>query len=317
MRPEIAVVIPTHNRSGRLPALVAALEAQTLAPERFEVLIVDDCSGDDTAEALAKLAASSTIDLKPVTAAVNGGPAAARNLGWQRSSCDIVAFMDDDVVCDPTWLEAGLAAMHADPAIGVVQGQTRPPDGTVLDDEPAWTVWRVISGPTPFFEGCNIFYRRAALAEVGGFDEQIGWWGEDTSTGWRVVERGWGRGFCADAGAVHPLEQRGLKFFVRNGYLEKNVVLLGARHPGYRAEAFWRPWAFRKRDAAFAIAVGSALLGLRWRPALAGVLLYAWWGRPATRRPGHLKLWAQIVAVDAARSAGHLVGSWNSHALVL
>jgi glycosyltransferase involved in cell wall biosynthesis len=318
MHPDIAVVIPTYNRADRLPDVVAMLEGQTLAPERFEVLIIDNGSTDDTAEVLAKLAAATTLNLRPLKIAVNDGPAAARNLGWQRSECEFLAYTDDDVVCDPTWLEAGLAAMQDDPTLGVMQGQTRPPDGTVLEDAPDWTIWRIISGPTPHFEGCNIYFRKAALAEVGGFDEAIGWWGEDTSTGWQIVDAGWGRGFCAEAAAVHPLEVRGPMYYIRNGYLEKNSIILGVRHPGYRAELFWRPWAFRKRDAVFALAAASTLTGLFWRPALVGVLPYVLrWGRPELTKPQRAKRYAQAVAVDAARLAGHAVGSWESRALIL
>jgi hypothetical protein len=94
-------------------------------------------------------------------------------------------------------------------------------------------------------------------------------------------------------------------------------VALAAAHPGYRAEAFWRPWAFRKRDAAFALAADSALAGLRWRPALAGVLPYLWWGRPSIRRPAFLRTCAEIFAVDAVRSAGHLSAAMRHRVLVL
>jgi GT2 family glycosyltransferase len=317
MRPEITVVIPTYNRSARLPGLIAALEAQTLAPERFEVCIVDNGSTDDTSAVLAKLAADSSIDIRPLRIAHNNGPAAARNLGWQEAAAEILAYTDDDVFCDPTWLAAGLDAMQLDPSIGVMQGSTTPPDGKDIRNEPLWTVHHTILGNTPYFEACNIFFRRTALAEIGGFDEQIGWWGEDTATGWQILEAGWTQAFAAGAHVVHPLEHRGVRDFVRNGFLEKNMVLLAYRHPGFREAAFWRPWAFRKRDAALTVAVGSVLVGLVWRPALLGALPYLWWTRPPNPRALGLRGYAEVVAVDAARSAGHLAGSWKSRGFIL
>ena len=50
---DVTVVAATHNRADRLVALLNALRAQTLGRERFDVVIVDDASGDDTARVLA------------------------------------------------------------------------------------------------------------------------------------------------------------------------------------------------------------------------------------------------------------------------
>ena len=316
MSPDISVVIPTYNRSERLAQVTATLEQQTLASDRFEVLIVDNGSTDDTPEVLAKLAATSSINIRPLRVPVNNGPAAARNLGWHEATTEILAYTDDDVLCDPTWLEAGLEAMQRDASLGVMQGCTTPPEGTDLVDQPAWIVHRTILNETPFFEGCNIFFRRTALEQIGGFDEEIGWWGEDTTTGWQIVEAGWGRGFAPDAHVVHPIEFRGMRDFIRNGFLEKNMVILAYRHPGFRREAFWRPWAFRKRDLGLAFAAGCIVIGTRWRPALLGVLPYLWWTCPLRGPGSRLRDYPSVVVVDASRVAGHLVGSWKSRGLI-
>lgn len=294
-----------------------ALARQTLPPDQWEVLVVDDCSGPGLQPTLAGLPRRCPAPLQVLSTERNSGPAVARNLGWGKAGAELLAFCDDDVVPDPEWLEAGLAALEADPFAGVVQGRTRVPDGVDVLELPEWSLWRQIEGAGPFFEGCNIFYRRAALEEAGGFDEEINWWGEDTSTGWKVVEAGWHRRYAPDAGVVHDVELRGPAWFFRNGWLEKNVVALAAAHPGYRQEAFWRPWAFRKRDAAFVVAAASALAGLHWRPALLGVLPYLWWGRPSIRRPAFLRTCVEIAAVDAARSAGHLTAALRHRVLVL
>ena len=54
--PEIAVLIATHNRRERLRRCLDALAAQTLDPERFEVVVADDGSSDGTVASLAELA---------------------------------------------------------------------------------------------------------------------------------------------------------------------------------------------------------------------------------------------------------------------
>ena len=206
--PAVSVVTPTYNRSDQAERLLDALAAVEPPPGGFEVLVVDNGSVDDTSERLRARAATSPFPLRPQRVEVNNGPARARNLGWQEAAAPFVAYIDDDCIPDPGWLVAGVRRLASDPELGVVQGRTRMPpefDGQVLS---AWTVRHDITGPTHHFEGCNIFYRREALAATGGFDEEIGWWGEDAAAGWGVVEAGWLRGFEADAIVTHDVEVR-------------------------------------------------------------------------------------------------------------
>lgn len=327
--PEISVVVPTFNRSGRCQRLLHALAAQTLAPERFEVLAVDDCSSDDTQAVLAATASQVTYRLRPLRTATNGGPAAARNQGWRHGAAPLVAFLDDDCVPQAGWLEAGLSFLVARPSLGVVQGCTRAPDGIEVSKLPGLSVWRVITETTPYFDACNIFYRREALEATGGFDETAWWprygragatpaaWGEDTAAGWAVVEAGWGRDFLAAAIVVHDVELRSLSWHLEHAYLDHAVIGLGVAHPGYRREAFWRPWAYRREDVAFLAAVAGALVTPRWRPAALATVPYLWWRRPSIRRPGFLPALAQYLAIDAARAMGQLAGALKHRTLVL
>lgn len=312
----ISVVVPTYRRPDRLSRLLDALAAQTLAAERFEVIVVDDCSGDATAAVLSHRARTGLVRVRALTTASNGGPAMARNAGWRAALAPLVAFVDDDCVPVPGWLAAGLAAFD-DPGVGVVQGRTAVPEGVDVTDLPTWCIWRDIDRAGPFFEACNIFYRREALAAAGGFDEAIGWWGEDTTAGWAVVEAGWAGGFAAGAVAVHDVERRGAWWMIRNGLHERNVVLLAARHPGYRRDAFWRPWASRRRDAAFVLAALGALTATRWRWAALVALPYLWSARPPLQQPGFVRTGLETVAVDAARTAGHLYGALRHRILVI
>jgi len=317
MSSAITVVVPTYRRADRLRRLLNALAAQSLDPERWELTVVDDCSDDPEVDVvLAALPDLVPCRTRTLRTSRNGGPAVARNVGWRASHAPVVAFVDDDVVPDSGWLEAGLSAFD-DPAVGVVQGHTRLPEGTTEDRLPPWALWRDIGEAGPYFEGCNIFYRRTALEETAGFDEQLAWWGEDTTVGWQVLEAGWSRSFSEAARATHDVEVRGLGWFLRNGWREHHVIALAARHPGYRREAFWRPWAYRKRDAAFALAAASGLVGLRWRPAWLGVLPYVLRFRPSRHHPQYLRVCIETAAVDAARMAGHVAGAVRYQILVI
>lgn len=314
------MVVPTHRRPRRLQRLLAALEAQTLPVERFEVVVVDDASGDETAAVLAAATAGATFTLRALTTTSNAGPAAARNLGWQATTAPLLAFVDDDVVPAPGWLAAGVDALAADDRLGVVQGRTTTPPGTPpVVALPRWSLWRVVDAPNPFFEGCNIFYRRDAVEAARGFDEAIGWWGEDSALGWSVVEAGWGRGFADDAVAAHDVEHRPVTWFVRQGLNHRNVVTLAARFAGYRAEACWRPWAFRRRHALLVAAVAGVAGAAARRSSvpLLAALPYAWEARPPLRRRSRVRTFAQTTLVDAACVTGCLRGSIEHRTLVL
>lgn len=328
---EISVVIPTFRRPDRCRLLLEALAAQTLAPTRFEVIVVDDCSGDETSALLAGMGAKVPYRLQALQTPANAGPAGARNLGWRHASAPVVAFVDDDCTPEPAWLEAAVSFLAANPCVGVAQGCTRAPDGVDVSKLPGRYVWRVIPEPTPYFDACNIFYRREALESTGGFDEaMVAWWprkgrpgatplawGEDTAAGWKVVEAGWERAFVPGAVAVHEVELRSLGWHVKTGYLDRLIITLGVRHPGYRREAFWRPWAYRREDAAFLVAVAAGVAALRWRPAALAALPYLWWRRPSIRRPGFLPTFAQYLVIDVARATGQVTAAVQHHALVV
>jgi GT2 family glycosyltransferase len=317
VKPEIAVVIPTYQRGELLAPLLRRLGEQTLAAGRFEVVVVDDCSTVDSVAVVEALASEVPYRLRAIRTPVNSGPAVARNLGWHQSTAPLVAFLDDDCDPYPEWLEAGLAAFKEQPESGVIQGKTDVPEGVSLPRWSDWFIWRVILGPTPFFEGCNIFYRREALEKTGGFDEEIAYHGEDSAAGWRVVEAGYGRGFSSEAAVSHPMERRGIGWHIEMGRFESRVVECAAKHPGYRREAFWRPWAYRREDPAFVAALLGLALAIRFRPALLLALPYLWWQRPSVRNISFFRMCFQIPVVDAVRVAAHVRGSLQNGIFIL
>lgn len=317
---DVAVVVPTYRRPDRLRRLLTALEAQTLPLDRFEVIVVDDASGDDTPAVLAAAVIDSPLVLRVITAPVNAGPAASRNRGWRATDAPLLAFVDDDVVPEPGWLVAGCDALAADAGLGVVQGRITTPPGTPpVALLPRWSVWREVEAPNPHFDSCSIFYRREAVAAAGGFDETHDWWAEDTALAWKVLDAGWGRAFAAAAVAAHDIEQRPVAWFARQAFSNRNVVNVAARFPAFRAEAFWRPWAFRRRDASLVAAVAGIAVALAGRAPLAllAALPYAWEARPPLRTGGRARTFAQTALVDAASVTGCLRGSLEHRILVV
>ncbi|HEX8530096.1 MAG TPA: glycosyltransferase family A protein, partial [Cytophagales bacterium] len=100
---KISVVIPTYRRPALLRNCLAALAAQRFEPGDYEVLVVGD--GYDVAtEAVVREFAAQHPAFGYHHLPCKGGPAAARNLGWQRAVGPLVAFTDDDCLPEPRWL---------------------------------------------------------------------------------------------------------------------------------------------------------------------------------------------------------------------
>lgn len=259
----VSVVVPTRDRAARLRGLLAALSRQTLTPDLFELVVVDDGSLDSTQQVLDEAIAVAPFAIEVVRGR-GEGPAAARNAGWRRANGPLVAFTDDDCEPDAGWLEAGLSAVNTSTGV-LVQGRTRP-----IEREAARlrlrsrTKW--IDGPGPWYQTCNIFYPRELLESLGGFDEAFTRpFGEDVDLAWRALERGAGALFEPNALVRHAVEVLGPRDYVLSGVRDPDEALIFKHHPGLQREV--RRLGMFKGDF-------HALLSL------AGVALFAarkWW----------------------------------------
>jgi HAD superfamily hydrolase (TIGR01662 family) len=162
---DVTVVIPTVGRPS-LQALLDALD-HCAGPQPRELIIVDDRPGTPPAIKVDGLGMPTRV-----LRSGGRGPAAARNLGWRHARSTWVAFVDDDVVPDPDWLER-LADDLGDAAHSVAgsQGRVRVP----APSDRAPTDWeRSTAGlATARWITADMAYRRAALAGAGGFDERF------------------------------------------------------------------------------------------------------------------------------------------------
>jgi glycosyltransferase involved in cell wall biosynthesis len=307
---EVTVVVPTYGRSANLPRLVAALEAQTLPADRFEVCIVDNGSRDDTAAVLADLVARSSINLRSLHIEVNEGPAKARNLGWRSGTGRYVAFTDDDCVPRPTWLAQALATADATPDLGVLQGATLRP--RVMPPMTLNTVFRETLSPSPYFEGCNLVFPRAVLERTGGFDESFPFSGEDTAAGWAAIEDGGLWVFDETAAVEHDVVERPLRWHLMMAWREGNLIDVAKRHPSMRERGFWRPWAHRPWNVAYLVGTGGTiaavitrqpLLVLGWVPWLYMRGLPKWPPRYAAVVLAHTFLNDGVVCAGMLRSS--------------
>lgn len=227
-------MVATCDREQRLAALLRSLRRQTLDPDEFEVIVVDDSSRDGTWPLLvAERDSGPPFALRAVRHAVRCGPAAARNTGWRAARGQLVAFTDDDCVVAPGWLEAGLRAIDERPD-SIVQGPTDPDPAELDRRGPFSRTIRTREGE-PFFQTCNIFYPRRLLERVGGFDaERFPVTGEDTDLAWRSLAAGAEVVWAPDAAALHAVNVLGPVGRLRTAWRYRRGLRVYAEHPGFR-----------------------------------------------------------------------------------
>lgn len=267
---EVSVIVPARDAAATLPATLDALSGQTLAPDRFEVIVVDDASLDGTA-ALARAAGARVVG------ASGEGPAAARNAGARTARGEILAFTDADCAPSAGWLEAGLEALRA---ADLVQGAVRPTPGAAVGPFDR-TLW--VEGEHGLYESANLLVRREAFAALGGFES----WlrprrgielGEDTLLGWSARRAGLRVAFAPEAVVHHAVLHRGAAGYVAERMRLRAFPSLVARIPELRDRLAYRRFFLSRRSAAFDLALsGTALAALtrRWPLALAAAAPYA------------------------------------------
>ena len=195
-RPLVSVVIPTYNRAALLEGSLRSLGDQTLRPEDYEVVVVDDGSRDDTKEVCARLAAEVPLRYWRVA---NSGIAAAKNVGVFVSRAPILLFFDDDDLADSGLLEQHVEAhrRYADPTVAVLGYTTWAPGlpvspvmnfvtnvGQVLFAYPSLQdgQWLDFGG----FWGGRSSCKRTLLVRHGVFDQRFRFGYEDIELGHRL-----------------------------------------------------------------------------------------------------------------------------------
>lgn len=322
LAPAASVVIATYNRRAMLEATLDALEVQVGAP-RFEVVVVDDASPDDTQAMLAARPAG-RFELRSIRVERNRGPAHARNLGWQAARAATVCFTDDDCVPTPGWLAALLAPTDG---VDLVQGRTEPnPDHA--DRRGPFSRTMIVVHEEGFYETCNIAYPRALLARLGGFDESFRFpFGEDTDLAWRAREQGATTTFAPEALVHHVVWPSDAGAAFRNVPRIDGIVHMVSKHPDLRHHVGWRRFARRTHPPA--LLAGAAIVGVLGRPrskaawAAAGAagLRYAWTCRRHRPPPPRRWQWVLVVpvalGVDLAEVAVMARASWRYRAVLL
>jgi len=234
--PEVSVVVASVRRETRLAFLLEALAQQTLARERFEVIVV---RGRRPAEPAADLAGSGATVIERAPA----GPSVLRNAGVAAARAPLVAFTDDDCRPATDWLERLVEAARREDGDFILQGRTEP-DPDELGRLHGLARSQFIVGPSPWFEACNIAYPRVLFERLGGFDERFDGGGEDADLGLRATGAGARRVYVDAARVWHAVHSRHVWAAVRDQSRWHTIPLVIATHPEQRRALelglFWR-----------------------------------------------------------------------------
>jgi glycosyltransferase involved in cell wall biosynthesis len=165
----VSVVITTYNRA---QFLKRAVHSALQAGSELEVVVVDDCSTDDTSDLCAKL-----TNIRYLRLNTNQGLAHARNVGVAESSSEFIAFLDDDDLRLPGSIDKQLRKMVTDERIALCYGRAligdprrQLPTGEVYPSEcPQGDIfWDLLE--RNFIPMPSVLVRKSALLALGGFN---------------------------------------------------------------------------------------------------------------------------------------------------
>jgi glycosyltransferase involved in cell wall biosynthesis len=262
--PSVTVILCTYNRFEQLAVTLESLAASHLPPSTaWDVLIVDNNSTDQTRKVAEDFCRRYPGRFRYLFEP-NPGKSYALNSGIANARADVLAFVDDDVTVEPTWLQNLTAELHSGEWAGAA-GRTLPAQAFT---PPPWLPWKELgcilcahfdlgdqpselgSGTPPY--GANMAFRRAMFEKHGGFRTDLGPSpngeiprpGEDTEFGRRLFRAGERLRYEAQAVVYHPIPQdRITKEYLLSWCFDSgraNIVARGDRRP----HLYGIPWDY-------------------------------------------------------------------------
>jgi len=209
---KLSVIVATYNRKHELEELFASFSQQTLSPEQFEVIIVDDGSTDGTDQFIQELKSTLPFSIQ-YHYQENKGPGTARTLGMQEATGDVFIFIDSDCIAPPHYLQT-IKGTFEKTEIDAFGGPDKSAEAfSAWDKAVNYTMTsfmttgglRGSSGkklaryyPRSF----NMGLRREVFEKIGGFGS-IYHYGEDIEFSHRILESGATVEYLDDAYVYH------------------------------------------------------------------------------------------------------------------
>lgn len=240
---DISVVVPARNAGQTIGACLESLLAQSEPRERYEVIVVDDGSTDDTRQVVQRYAV--TLLDQP-----HEGPAAARNRGVAASKGQVALFTDADCVPAPDWIYEMARPFQDQDVIGV-KGAYRTRQRGILprfvqcEYEERYERMAKLR-QIDFIDTYSAGYRRQIFLAEGGFDTAYPNASvEDQEFSFRLAERGYKMVFNPRAVVYHRHPETLMAYFRRKfniGYWKVRVL---RRHPAKAARDSHTPQSLK------------------------------------------------------------------------
>jgi glycosyltransferase involved in cell wall biosynthesis len=282
IRKKISVIVPTHNRKEILKRTISSLLQQSLSPEDYQIVVIDDGSTDGTGEMMGLNFKKELDDRICYLSQPNQGPNGARNLGIASASGDILLFINDDTIPDDRLLELHQnehATYPEDPVsiLGQVMWsnqQSVTPLMKWLDHGGPLFSFYKISGhrevPWHFFVTSNVSVKKKFLSVIGPFDEDFREAHDDTEFAWRAKRYGMRLIYCEDALTFHVHPQTFDKVINKMVLVGEMTSLLLHKYPelmGHFRKSLYQRRMFKLMIGCFGIEFWSSLckeLENRW-----------------------------------------------------
>lgn len=216
-RPFASVIIPVFNDALKLRQCLQALAVQTYGQSCYEVIVVDNGSGDPEQV----FAAVDEYPFAIATQELTPGSYAARNRGLALAQGEVIAFTDADCIPNPDWLETGVSILTATPNCGLVAGQIQlffvNPEGPTmveLYESLRALPQREFVEQHHYGATANVLTTRQVIDRVGEFDSRFKSSG-DAEWGQRVHACGYQLVYAEAVVVRHPTRSSWREFYGR------------------------------------------------------------------------------------------------------
>lgn len=161
--PQVSIIVPTRNRANTVKKVIKAI-LKVDYPKKFEVIVINDASTDNTKQVLEKeFGKNKAFTL--INFNKNMGVCRARNAGIKKAKYPIIVNMDHDCIPEKNWLK-DLVKHFENPKIGIVTSYGG-------------------------YGGTSTAFRKKLAEKVGGYDEDYFYYREDTDLAFKIIELGY------------------------------------------------------------------------------------------------------------------------------
>ncbi|MDD5097393.1 MAG: glycosyltransferase [Candidatus Omnitrophica bacterium] len=237
--PLVSIIVVNYNRSQYLKACFEALAKLNYPAGRVEILMVDNCSDDDSVS----FVKNNFPKVRILENDINNY-ARANNLGVKNAKGDFIAFINNDIQVSENWLSGLVNAMSKEKSLGAAGGKILLEDGKIQStghEEYPDFYW----GDRGFRQedkgqyerpeevlslcGAAVLFRKSCLKDVGFFDEDFIMYLEDVDMCFRCTKHKWKVMYVPESIAKHYFRGTSSAESVRY-FSERNRLLLVAKH---------------------------------------------------------------------------------------